>query len=235
MASGEIQHSTLGRVTVNLRTRSNSITARWKNGVVNVNVPHGVDEIDLHRILDDMTPRLLAARPNVTYFEGMTMTFPHWQIVIGRQPFAPGKMLGKASLPTSSIEVGTDYNFDAPETTRAISDMLCKIAYRVAPQLLIPRAREIATRIGRQPMGWTISKGHRVLGQCSTLGVISLSYVLVFLPEELRDYVICHEIAHLTEMNHSTAFHHILNGYLDGREEELVARLHSHRWPVFRK
>lgn len=131
--------------------------------------------------------------------------------------------------------MGSDWNFDDPSTSRAVSDMLCKVAYRIAPQTLLPRAREIADSIGRHPAGWTVSRGHRVLGQCSYKGIISLSYVLLFLPADLCDYVICHELAHLSEMNHSPRFHALLDSYLGGREAELVARLHSYRWPVLRK
>ena len=56
----------------------------------------------------------------------------------------------------------------------------------------------------------------------------------MLLPAELRDYVICHELAHLSEMNHSPEFHRILNGYLGGREAELVAALKAYKWPVLR-
>lgn len=59
--------------------------------------------------------------------------------------------------------------------------------------------------------------------------------MLVFLPQELRDYIICHELAHLSEMNHSPRFHALLDSYLDGREAMLAARLRAYSWPVLRK
>ena len=86
---------------------------------------------------------------------------------------------------------------------------------------------------GPAPTGWAISTGHRVLGVCDSRGTVSLSYILVFLPAELREYVICHELAHLSELNHSPRFHALLDGYLGGREAILSARLKSYRWPVF--
>ena len=205
MAIGELQHETLGSVRVTVRQNSRHVSARWKGGLVSLNVPQGIRIPDLHRILDDLTPRLLANRPEINYFDGQELQFPDVDFVIRQQSFA------------------------SERTTRAISEMLCKIARKVAPQVLIPHARDIATRLGRGPVGWTISSGHRILGQCNGRGIISLSYVLVFLPDDLRDYVICHEIAHLSEMNHGEKFHKLLDSYLDGREAELVRKLHSHK------
>ncbi|MDE6629320.1 MAG: M48 family metallopeptidase [Muribaculaceae bacterium] len=235
MPIGELQHNVLGRVTVNVRQNSRHVSARWKGGLVSLNVPQGIRVMDINRILDDLAPRLLEARPALTYHDGQELRFPYVDFVIRRQNFAPTKVLGTPSVPVSSVEVGSRFDFDSEATSRAISDMLCKLARHVAPRALLPRARELADRIGRRPVGWTISSGHRTLGRCTATGIISLSYVLVFLPSRLCDYVIYHELAHLSEMNHSPQFHALLDTYLDGKEALLVKELQSYRWPVFRR
>ncbi len=235
MSETTINHRQLGRVRVFTRAGTRSITARWKNGVVCVNVPEGTSGKRLVAILDDFAPRLLARRPELAYYDGQRLEFPHFSVLIRTQQFYPDRVLGSVRFPETMIGVGALRDYGDRATVTAISDVMCRIARSLAAGLLIPRARELSQLVGRQPGGWQISRGHRVLGQCSANGIISLSYVLVFLPQELCDYVICHELAHLTEMNHSPRFHALLNSYLAGREAELVGRLKGFAWPVLRK
>ena len=43
-------------------------------------------------------------------------------------------------------------------------------------------------------------------GSCSRKGNINFNYKIVFLPEELQDYIIVHELCHLQEMHHGKEF-----------------------------
>lgn len=43
-------------------------------------------------------------------------------------------------------------------------------------------------------------------GSCSRKGNLHFNYRIVLMPEDVRDYIIVHEICHLKEFNHSTRF-----------------------------
>ncbi len=43
-------------------------------------------------------------------------------------------------------------------------------------------------------------------GSCSSLKNLNFSYRILFLPPELQNYIVVHELCHLQEMNHSQNF-----------------------------
>lgn len=60
-------------------------------------------------------------------------------------------------------------------------------------------------------------------GSCSAKGNVNFNYQLYYLPDELLDYVVVHELAHRRHMNHSAAFwkevEKYFPDYIECREE----------------
>ena len=153
----EFEYPQLGIVHITVRYNSRHISARWRDGKVFLNVPYGVDEEDVHRALIQFTPRLKASRPEILYYDGQVHQFDGLTIVVKRQTHSPAQIITQAQLPQSIIEVGSDFDFNNNDTARSISNMMCRIAQRLAPNILLPRARQLAHAINKTPVGWTIT------------------------------------------------------------------------------
>ncbi|MCI9336616.1 MAG: M48 family metallopeptidase [Lachnospiraceae bacterium] len=51
-------------------------------------------------------------------------------------------------------------------------------------------------------------------GSCSSRGTLSFNYRLIFAPPVILDYVVVHELCHLTHMNHSKDFWDMVAGIM---------------------
>ena len=63
-----------------------------------------------------------------------------------------------------------------------------------------------AVRLGVPTPPLRLSSARTRWGSCSQRGGIALNWRLVLMPPAIIDYVVCHELAHLKEMNHSPRF-----------------------------
>ncbi len=75
-----------------------------------------------------------------------------------------------------------------------------------ARELLPARLAELAAAHGFRPSRVTVRHQRTRWGSCSTAGSVSLNRQLLFLPPELADAIMLHELAHLRRHDHSPAF-----------------------------
>ena len=228
-----LTHKELGDVLVKFKPNARRFIARWATDHVDLTAPAVASVADTLAALDRLAPRLLACRvPDVVRFhDGQEIRLDGIVIAIVRQDFRRDSIFVSQRDPEyATVSVGASFDLGEASTTQFISKALKTIARKNASNILLPRARELAALHGCRPSGWQISSGSRILGQCNGAGIIKL-----FLTSELRDYIICHELAHLSELNHSPRFHQVCDSYLGGREKELIAKLKSFHWPLLRK
>ncbi len=57
-------------------------------------------------------------------------------------------------------------------------------------------------------------------GSCNSRAIITLNSELMRVEQNLIDYVIVHELAHLQHMNHSKDFHNLVESYLPSAKED---------------
>lgn len=91
----------------------------------------------------------------------------------------------------------------APEfTERRVRDFLRKRLH----ERCVKRSHAMAERIDKKVRRVTITKAQSNWGSCDGKARVSFSWLLVFAPTEILEYIIAHEVAHLKEMNHGPKF-----------------------------
>ena len=245
MSSLTLSHPSLGTISVTERRGSGKISARWVNGQLRVNVPAGMSRNSILRAVGRYAADFERIRPRPRYEPGTVVTIATQDspvrifILNSRAPVADLTATVTTDPATGTqafaIHIPPHTDHTLPDIQRRIDAAVKAVGRRLAPAILLPRARAIAASLGLRVDSWEIAHGRTVLGTCyPRLRRIRLSYLNVFLTPELRDYIICHELAHLTEPGHTPAFHALCDRYCLGRERELIRRLHTYPWPIER-
>lgn len=230
-----INDKEFGKVFITERSNMRNITMRWKGGSLYMNVPPGASSEHIEKVLDKLRPKLRQSqsKDDISYHIGQEIECYGFKIVIDQQSKYHDKILFDNDDKVVTIRVPQGLDFSSHNNKEWITRALKVAAHNKAPKLL-PLAQKVTERLGVAPETFEIGRGLRKLGHCTPKRVIQLSANLLFLPEELIEYVICHELAHLTHMNHSPQFHALVNQYVNGQEKALEQKLKAFKWPMIK-
>ena len=95
---------------------------------------------------------------------------------------------------------------------------------RRAAELLPAKTAYYAARMGVTPTSVKITSAQTRYGSCSAKNGICYSWRVMLLPEDLIDYIVVHELAHIREHNHSPAFYRVIERELPDYKKR-VAKL----------
>jgi predicted metal-dependent hydrolase len=93
-----------------------------------------------------------------------------------------------------------------PGATANANQLLEKALREKARSVFAQRLAHFAPLLGVGAPPLRLSSARTRWGSCSHHGGISLNWRLILMPLAIVDYVVCHELAHLKEMNHSPRF-----------------------------
>jgi len=106
-------------------------------------------------------------------------------------------------------------SFDANKIHKAHESFYKQIAQGYLPQ----RVKYFSLCMNLEFENIKYRKMKRRWGSCSSLKELTFNTQLMKLKKELIDYVIVHELAHLQHMNHSQAFHSLVEKYLPNSKQ----------------
>lgn len=90
--------------------------------------------------------------------------------------------------------------------SQKMSSFFKKVTHELLKKYCDEKARIYADQINRAFSMLTTKALRSRWGSCRQDGHVTFSWYLLFAPQEVLDYVIAHEVAHLAEMNHSAHF-----------------------------
>ena len=234
---GYIEDEEFGKIHVELRRGMTSVRFTYhSDGNLLMRAPLGVTASDLKRMIEANREQLRELpRPEaVTFSFGQVIECFRCRVMIEPQTRMPGYILNHWEGDTLHLQLHETANLADEAVKRTISNVIGRAMEVQAHMALLPFARQVADSLELKPAGFEVGRGMRKLGHCTTKKVIQLSRNLMFLPEELVRYVICHELAHLTYMNHSPRFHALCDQYTGGKEKELERQLRQFRFPILK-
>ncbi len=81
---------------------------------------------------------------------------------------------------------------------------------KVANEVLVERVNYMAKQLRLRPVNITTNNNKTRWGVCDSRGNIAINWRAIFLPPNLLDYIVVHELCHLLEFNHTPAFWNIV-------------------------
>lgn len=110
-----------------------------------------------------------------------------------------------------------------PQVKKFIKDGLAKLERHIPAEKPQPRhdaptvrarVKHWAAQMGLAPKRITLREMTRKWGSCSSNGNITLNTALFYVPDHLLDYIIVHELAHMTHFDHGPQFWALVGQYV---------------------
>ena len=135
------------------------------------------------------------------------------------------KSLAMRVKPDGSVVVSIPHHVRPthPEVKKFIKEGLAKLETHIPAEKPQPihdaktvraRVRYWARQMGLKPKRITLREMTRKWGSCSSNGNITLNTALFFVPDHLLDYLIVHELAHMTHFDHGPQFWALVAQYV---------------------
>lgn len=203
-------------VRVSARARHVRLTVSARDGLVVV-VPRGV-RVDAAALVDSKRAWAMRALSRVAekrelYAAGPEALLPATVELPATGERLPVRYEVTGARSTRACRHGHEIVVSGAPDAEARLAALKRWLDRTAREALPCRLSELATECGLHFSAVRITRARSRWGSCSAQGVIALNRGLLFLPAELCDAVMLHELAHTRVMDHSPRFWSVLSAF----------------------
>lgn len=211
----------LGDVSFRFYKQARSLKAFWRQDKLVVTIPYHISFSIVANFLIDRYEAILKNRPGeFAVGPGFEYTFPDGDRILfgvndSIRPNHVGCTLSRPNGPEGpavyTLVISSLEEYDSTRFADPIRGMLKNILMHKASWMSrvfkdVCGRTDILSLTGRGMLGKPFF-GLSTMGKCTAKGVITLSTALVLYPLWFREYIVCHELAHLSHHDHSPAFH----------------------------
>lgn len=195
-----------------IRTNRNTLSLQIDdNGEIIVRAPVYASDKAVNQFVEEKTQWIvnkLSHRNNV--IQANKYLFDLKQVLIVGQLFDIEYVhIEKIQLTPTHLLIPFKLTNDAEKIKTSIKKFIKQEANKYIPQMI----SSIGTMQGQCPSSITISNSKGKWGSCNNLRKISINYQVIQLPRNLIEYIIVHEICHLSVLNHSKQFWELVQKY----------------------
>ncbi|HSA83379.1 MAG TPA: SprT family zinc-dependent metalloprotease [Patescibacteria group bacterium] len=186
-------------VTIVRSKRRSSIGIQiMPDGSVKVTAPYLVPKFFITRLLKNKTEWIIKQQEKLKN-RNTKQSSQHY-FYLGKQ-----YLLERRQQQQQLIEV-SDKLYIASPNEKYLTTYLESWYKQQARKIIFERVHLYAKKAGLQFTSLHLTGATTRWGSCSSQKSLNFNWKLVMAPLEVIDYVVCHELAHLTEMNHSVVF-----------------------------
>ncbi len=170
------------------------------NAHVKVTIPFFFPKFFVTKVLKEKEDWIRAAQQRMLARQKNTLTEGHY-LYMGKEyqlELRPGQK-ELVHVSEKSISVATP-------SEKFVKTYLTSWYKQEARKVITQRVNLYAKRAGLTFKSVAITTAETRWGSCSSNKTLNFNWKLVMAPIEVIDYVVAHELAHLTELNHSRAF-----------------------------
>ncbi|MFH1276734.1 MAG: SprT family zinc-dependent metalloprotease [Candidatus Woesearchaeota archaeon] len=216
-------------VNVHLERRNDARVSIGRSGV-NIRIPLGMPREAIFKNIQEMkawAKKKLEEKPLIIKKKGSKEYNDGDNLIVGKDEYLlkinyADKKSSSVIMNGNEINFNLSANLSKEKQNKHISVLLSRIVASKKKKLITSKVHNL----NKEHFNFSVNKvflkyNQSNWGSCSTKNNINISTRLLFAPDDVIDYVIIHELAHLRERNHSVDFWELVKRAVPDYKEKI--------------